>query len=173
MMAELLGRLGPYRESERLMARALVIAPGFDAGRFSDALILHRQSKSAAALVEIDRLLVAAPGPPGYRNLKAAMLARLGDHDAAIAIYDRLLAVFTHTLRGHMRHGHALKIHGPCGEFHHRLSHRSQPCRRTLGSAANWPTRYSWPDASLYRGGFPGWPEAGQLVGRALPEQRL
>ena len=131
MMAELLGRLGPYHESERLMARALVIAPGFDAARFNDALILHRQSKSAAALVEIDRLLVAAPGPPDYRNLKAAVLARLGDYDAAIAIHDRLLAEFPHTPRGHMRHGHALKTMGRA-----RISSPPIPPQSTMSAHA-------------------------------------
>ncbi len=112
MMAELLGRLGRYRESEKLLARALVIAPGFDAARFNYALILHRQSKSEAALAEIERLLANAPGHPGYRNLKAAMLARLGDYAGAIAIYDRLLAEFPQNPRGHMSHGHALKTMG-------------------------------------------------------------
>ena len=112
MMAELLGRLGRYRESERLLARALVLAPDFDAARFNYALILHRQSKSEAALTEIERLLAATPGHPGYRNLKAAMLARLGDYAGAIALYERLLAEFPHNPRGHMSHGHALKTMG-------------------------------------------------------------
>ncbi len=112
MMAELLGRLGRYRESEKLLARALVLAPGFDAARFNYALILHRQSKSEAALIEIDRLLAITPGHPGYRNLKAAMLARLGDYAGAIAIYDHLLAEFPNNPRGHMSHGHALKTMG-------------------------------------------------------------
>ena len=112
MMAELLGRLGRYRESERLLARALVLAPDFDAARFNYALILHRQSKSEAALTEIDRLLAATPGHPGYRNLKAAMLARLGDYAGAIALYESLLAEFPHNPRGHMSHGHALKTMG-------------------------------------------------------------
>ena len=112
MMAELLGRLGRYRESEKLLARALVLAPGFDAARFNLALVLHRQSKSEAALIEIDRLLTTTPSHPGYRNLKAAMLARLGDYGGAIAIYDRLLAEFPVNPRGHMSHGHALKTMG-------------------------------------------------------------
>ncbi len=112
MMAELLGRLGRYRESEKLLAKALVLAPGFDAARFNYALILHRQSKSEAALTEIKRLLATTPGHPGYRNLKAAMLARLGDYAGAIAIYDRLLAEFPVNPRGHMSHGHALKTMG-------------------------------------------------------------
>ncbi|MFZ4688035.1 MAG: sulfotransferase [Polymorphobacter sp.] len=112
MMAELLGRLGRYRESEGLLARALVIAPGFDAARFNYALVLHRQSKTSDAMVQIDRLLTANPDHPGYRNLKAAMQARLGEYDAAIHIYERLLTDYPQNPRGHMSHGHALKTMG-------------------------------------------------------------
>ena len=112
MMAELLGRLGRYRESEALLARALVLAPGFDAARFNYALVLHRQSKTIEAMAEIERLLAAQPGHPGYRNLKAAMLARLGEYDAAIGIYEKLLAEYPQNPRGHMSHGHALKTMG-------------------------------------------------------------
>ncbi len=112
MLAELNGRIGRYREAETLLARALVLAPDFDAARFNYALVLHRQSKTEAGLAEIERLLANAPRHPGYRNLKAAMLARLGEYAAAIAIYEPLLAEFPDNARGHMSHGHALKTLG-------------------------------------------------------------
>ena len=183
MMAELLGRLGRYRESERLLARALVIAPGFDAARFNYALILHRQSKTEAALVEIDRLLVATPAHPGYRNLKAAMLARLGDYDAAIAIYDRLLAEFPQNPRGHMSHGHALKTMGRAADC--ITAYRTAVAQAaTLGEAwwslANLKTyRFDTQDLAAMRAALatPGISDDDRLhldfaVGKALEDAR-
>ncbi len=112
MLAELNGRLGRYRESRRLLAEALAIAPDFEAARFNHALVLHRLTESAAALAELDMLLKVAPDNPAYRNLQAAILARIGDYDAAIAIYEGLLARLPDNPKVWMNLGHALKTVG-------------------------------------------------------------
>jgi tetratricopeptide (TPR) repeat protein len=112
MLAEVHGRMLRYRESEALLARALEIAPDFDAARFNHALILHRLSQSEAALAQIAVLLERTPGNPSYRNLKAAVLARIGDYVAAIAIYAELLAESPDNPRAWMSYGHALKTVG-------------------------------------------------------------
>ncbi len=136
MQAELLGRLGRYRDSERLLARALAIAPAFDAARFNHALVLHRQSKTEAAVVEVDRLLAANPGHPGYRNLKAAMMARLGEYQAAIDIYTALLAEHPDNPRGHMSFGHALKTVGRRAEC--EAAYRAAVARAPFLGEAWW-----------------------------------
>ncbi|KPF75268.1 hypothetical protein IP88_07270 [alpha proteobacterium AAP81b] len=151
MLAELFGRLGRYRESEALLARALRVAPAFNAARFNYALVLHRQSKTEAALVEIDRLLAAEPGHPGYRNLQAAMCARLGDYAQAIDIYTALLAEYPDNPRGHMSFGHALKTVGRRAEC--EAAYRTAVARApTLGEAwwslANLKT-FRFTDADL------------------------
>ena len=56
MLAEVAGRLGRYADAERLLARALELAPGFTAARANYVTVLHRQSKFTAALAEVDRL---------------------------------------------------------------------------------------------------------------------
>ncbi len=134
MMAELFGRLGRYRDSEKLLARALRVAPAFDAARFNYALVLHRQSRTVEAIVEVDRLLEANPGHPGYRNLKAAMCARLGNYTQAIDIYTLLLAEHPDNPRGHMSFGHALKTVGRRAEC--EAAYRAAVARApTLGEA--------------------------------------
>jgi tetratricopeptide (TPR) repeat protein len=151
MLAELFGRLGRYRDSEKLLARALAIAPAFDAARFNYALVLHRQSRTEAAIVEVDRLLEANPGHPGYRNLKAAMCARLGNYAEAIDIYTALLADHPDNPRGHMSFGHALKTVGRRADC--EAAYRAAVARApTLGEAwwslANLKT-FRFTDADL------------------------
>lgn len=155
MQAELLGRLGRYRESEQRLARALVLAPGFDAARFNYALVLHRQSKTVAAVEQVDRLLAKEPAHPAYRNLKAAMLARLGEYSQAIDIYTELLKDHPDNPRGWMSFGHALKTVGrrPDCEAAYRQAVTIQPA---LGEAwwslANLKTfRFSEADLAAIR----------------------
>ena len=89
MLAEVAARLGRFEDSETLLRRCLELAPGFTAARHYYALVLHRQSKSEAALAEIDRLLEAEPDNPSYRFLKATAegnLHALADERAAKAV---------------------------------------------------------------------------------------
>ena len=89
MLAEVAGRLGRYADAERLLARALELAPVFTAARANYVTVLHRQSKFTAALAEVDRLLAEEPEHPGHLALKAAVLVRTGDYEEAIAIYEK------------------------------------------------------------------------------------
>ena len=143
MLAELHGRLGRYREAETLLARALAIAPGFDAARFNHALVLHRLSQSAAALAEITLLLARAPDNPSYLNLKAAVLARLGDYDATIAIYAGLLERLPANPRAWMSYGHALKTVGrtaDCIAAYRTAVHQAPTLGEAWWSLANLKT---------------------------------
>jgi predicted Zn-dependent protease len=50
MLAEVAGRLRRYTDAQQLLERCLELAPSFDAARHNYAMVLNRQSKSAAAL---------------------------------------------------------------------------------------------------------------------------
>lgn len=112
MLAELAARLGRHGDAEKLLARAIELAPSFEAARHNLAIVLYRQQKMGEALHEIDWLMARDPRNPQYRNLKAASLARLGEYAEAIPLYLQL----SHELPGDPRIwlslGHALRSAG-------------------------------------------------------------
>jgi predicted Zn-dependent protease len=112
MLAEVAARLQRFADAETLLARCLELAPSFAAARHHHAIVLHRQSKSAAALHEVDELLAKDPRHPGYNNLKAAILARIGELDQSIEIYAAVLAQHPAQPKIWMSYGHALKTQG-------------------------------------------------------------
>jgi len=112
MLAEVGARLRRYADAEALLVRCLELAPSFDAARHNYAVVLFRQTKAAAALPEIERLLAKEPRNPGYRNLKAAILAHLGDYSESIDVYEAVLREFPEQPRVWMSYGHALKTAG-------------------------------------------------------------
>ena len=112
MMAELAGRLGRYRDAEKLLARALEVAPDFHAARANYATVLHRQSKFVAALAEVERLRAAEPHDLGHLALKAAVLVRTGGYDEAIAAYRIILDRHPEQARLWVSLGHVLKTIG-------------------------------------------------------------
>ena len=113
MLAEVGARLGRYEDAEKLVARAVSLAPGFDAARANYATILHRQSKSAEALEQVELLLEKDPRNPAYRNLQAAVLARLGETGRrAIEAYESVLCAHPKQPKAWMSLGHTLKTAG-------------------------------------------------------------
>lgn len=112
MLAETGARLGVYDDSEKLLARALELAPGFDAARHNYAVVLHRQMKSEAALAQINLLLEEEPKNPSYLTLRAAILARIGDYPDAIRSYEALLRANPAQPKAWMSYGHTLKTVG-------------------------------------------------------------
>lgn len=112
MLAEIGARLGRYDEAEKLLARAVELAPGFDAARFNYATILHRQNKMADALAQIEHLLKRESKNAAYRNLQAAAFARLGETARAIAAYEQVLTDHPKQSKAWMSYGHTLKTAG-------------------------------------------------------------
>ena len=112
MMAELAARIGRYRDSEALLRRALDLAPAFIPARANLATVLHRQNRTAEALVELDRLNAVEPGNTAHATLRAAVLGRVGDYDEAIALYREVLDRRPDQPKLWMSYGHALKTIG-------------------------------------------------------------
>jgi tetratricopeptide (TPR) repeat protein len=112
MLAELAARLGRHGDAEKLLARAIELAPTFEAARHNLAIVLYRQQKMAEALHEIDWLISRDQRNPQYRNLKAASLARLGEYEEAIPLYLQLSREFPGDPRIWLSLGHALRSAG-------------------------------------------------------------
>ena len=112
MLAEVAGRFGRNQDAENLLARCLELAPSFHAARYNYAVALHRQSKSAAALLQIDQLMACEPHDSGYRNLKAVVLANIGEYRESIEIYANVLAKHPDQAKIWMSYGHALAAAG-------------------------------------------------------------
>ncbi|HST36439.1 MAG TPA: sulfotransferase [Allosphingosinicella sp.] len=112
MMAELAGRLGRYPDAEKLLRRALELAPAFGPARANLATVLYRQNRPAEAIAELDRLQDGDEANAGHQNLKAAALGRLGSYQEAILVYEQVLARLPDQPKVWMSYGHALKTVG-------------------------------------------------------------
>ncbi|WP_052118005.1 sulfotransferase [Novosphingobium pentaromativorans] len=111
MLAEVAGRIGRYQDAERLLRRALELAPAFVAARTNLAMALYRQNKTVEALAELDRL---TDDGPGNGVLRAAVVARLGEFAEAISLYESVLARAGSERQPRIwtSYGHALKTVG-------------------------------------------------------------
>lgn len=112
MMAELAARVGRYADSENLLRRALVLAPGFAAARANLATVLYKQNKAAEAIAELERIERDGSANLGHASLKAAALGRIGGHEEALGLYRQLLEARPDEPRLWMSYGHILKTVG-------------------------------------------------------------
>ena len=116
MLAEVGARLRRYEDAEKLLARALELAPGFSAARQNYASILYRHNKPEAVIEQTDILLKTDPRNPNYRALRAAALGQLGEYAQASAAYEKLLKEFPQYSDAWMSYGHTLKTQGRTAE---------------------------------------------------------
>jgi tetratricopeptide (TPR) repeat protein len=112
MMAELGARLGRYADAEKLLRRALELAPAFGPARANLATVLYRQNRPAEAIAELERLPEGDRDGAGQLNLKAAALGRIGSYEEAIALYEAVLRQAGAQPKVWMSYGHALKTVG-------------------------------------------------------------
>ncbi|WP_432769141.1 MAG: tetratricopeptide repeat protein [Sphingopyxis sp.] len=112
MLAEVAGRIGRYGDAEKLLSRALALAPGFGAARANLATVYYKQNRFAEAATTLDAVLAGDPDNPAHANLKAAALGRIGGYDEAIALYTTLTERFPAHAKLWMSYGHMLKTVG-------------------------------------------------------------
>ncbi|PAL22301.1 tetratricopeptide repeat-containing sulfotransferase family protein [Sphingopyxis sp. GW247-27LB] len=112
MLAEVAGRIGRYGDAEKLLSRALELAPGFGAARANLATVYYKQNRYAEAVETLDAVLGEDPDNPAHANLKAAALGRIGGYDEAIALYEELTRRFPDHAKLWMSYGHMLKTVG-------------------------------------------------------------
>lgn len=112
MLAEVAGRIGRYADAEKLLNRALELAPGFGAARANLATVYYKQNRYAEAAETLDTVLGDDPDNPAHVNLKAAALGRIGGYDEALALYAQLTMRFPDHAKLWMSYGHLLKTVG-------------------------------------------------------------
>ncbi|HEV2597657.1 tetratricopeptide repeat-containing sulfotransferase family protein [Sphingopyxis sp.] len=112
MLAEVAGRIGRYEDAEKLLSRALQLAPGFGAARANLATVYYKQNRFAEAAETLDAVLAGDPDNPAHANLRAAALGRIGGYDEALALYEELTRRFPAHAKLWMSYGHMLKTVG-------------------------------------------------------------
>ena len=112
MLAEVAGRLGRYEDAEKLLSRALQLAPGFGAARANLATVYYKQNRFAEAAEALGAVLGDDPDNPAHANLRAAALGRIGGYDEALALYEELTRRFPDHAKLWMSYGHMLKTVG-------------------------------------------------------------
>jgi len=162
MMAELAARLGRYADSEKLLRRALELAPAFAPARSNLATVLYKQNRPAEAIAELDRLQGT---DAANQNLKAAALGRIGSYEEAILIYEQVLAQVPGQPKVWMSYGHALKTVG-------RLDDGIAAYRRALALAPALGEVW-WSLANLKTVKFAGADVAAMEAALAGPEPAL
>src|SRR5437868_14481769 len=80
MMAELAARVGRLPDAEKLLRRALELAPAFAPARANLATVLYKQNRPAEAIDALDTLRANDAELAGNQNLKAAALGRIGSY---------------------------------------------------------------------------------------------
>ncbi len=104
--------LGALRDAESLLARAVELAPDYDAARFAWANALYKRHRYADALEQLDLLLAQDPNRAAWLTLKAAALVEINEHDQAIPLFERILDLQPDHRQGHLSYGHALRAVG-------------------------------------------------------------
>lgn len=112
MLAEVAGRIGRYEDAEKLLLRALQLAPGFGAARANLATVYYKQNRFAEAAETLYAVLGDDPDNPAHANLRAAALGRIGGYDEALALYEDLTRRFPDHAKLWMSYGHVLKTVG-------------------------------------------------------------
>ena len=112
MLAELAARIGRWRDAEKLLRRAIEIAPGFTAARANLALVLGRTGpagRSARAARRHFRRRARGPRPlePQGGDARPARRFRRGDR-----LYEQVLEQRPNQPRVWLSYGHMLKTVG-------------------------------------------------------------
>jgi tetratricopeptide (TPR) repeat protein len=143
MLAEVAVRCGRNEDGEKLLQRALQLAPGFTAARYNYATLLHRTNKSAQALNEMEQLLASDPRCPSYRNMTAVILSRVGEYQRSSALYHELLEEYPANAKIWLSYGHVLKTEGrldDCIDAYRKCIDRDPAFGEAYWSLANLKT---------------------------------
>ena len=99
-------------EAERLLQKALMLAPNYRAARLEYLRLLLDEQKYLPAIEMLNILLNFDPDDKDYLSINATACAGLGRHERAIAVYRGLLAASPQTPELHIAFGQSLKSMG-------------------------------------------------------------
>ena len=105
-------RVNQFGDAERLLARALELAPGFTAARRDYAATLHHQLKWEEESRQTDILLEHEPDNLGHRYHKATALYRTGRNRESLQFCEDLLRDDPNQPRFWMAYAYALRTAG-------------------------------------------------------------
>ena len=112
LLAEVAGRAGYLDDAEKLLRRALELAPAFTDARMKLATMLCFQNKVEESLATLDELLAFDPDSISGQDSKAATLARIGEYREAARIYEKLLEQSPDYVFGWISYGQMLNTIG-------------------------------------------------------------
>src|SRR5439155_426412 len=92
MLGEIAANFGALRDAERLLRKALDLAPGFEYARLHLALTLNQQNRSGEALAEVEKIAGELRDLDETRNLRASLSGRVGDYEDSATLYRQSVA---------------------------------------------------------------------------------
>ena len=112
LLAEIAIKLKLYQDAEKLLERALELAPDFHLARLNYASALHGRQRPQEALEQIAILEKNDNVNPAYLTLKAAAQAQLGELEEAVLTYNYLIEHYPVQANIVMSLGHTHKAIG-------------------------------------------------------------
>ncbi|MEQ3695741.1 MAG: sulfotransferase [Pseudomonadales bacterium] len=112
LLAEIAIKLKLYKDAEKLLERALELAPDFHLARLNYASALHGRQRPQEALEQIAILEKNDNVNPAYLTLKAAAQAQLGELEEAVLTYNYLIEHYPVQANIVMSLGHTHKAIG-------------------------------------------------------------
>lgn len=110
--AEAQVRAGDGAEAERLLDRAIQLAPLFWPAHYHRVALLHRQQRDSEVVEAIERLVTALPGVATLQALAGAVCMQLGDAERSVDRYEIAVAIEPDSAALWHGLGHALRVVG-------------------------------------------------------------
>lgn len=104
--------LGALRDGERLLARAVELAPKYNEARFGWANALYKRHRYEEAREQLDYLLRLDSNRLDWRMLKAATLVEVNEYVEAIELFESVLVLRPDHRQAYLSYGHALRAVG-------------------------------------------------------------
>jgi tetratricopeptide (TPR) repeat protein len=163
ILAKVAGEKGHWRQSERLLLRALEIAPAFNDLRIDLARVYKQQDRLDDAVASATAAVAHSPRTPNAHYMHASMLALTGAHENALEAYRKSISISEYHPAAWVGMGHLLKTLG-------RQSEGVEAYRKAIEQRPNFGEVY-WSLANLKTFRFT--PEEVSDIERRLAEEDL
>jgi tetratricopeptide (TPR) repeat protein len=116
LMSKVAGEQGRWRRAERLLQKALLLAPDFDDARLDLGSVLKQLDRLDEALATMADVVERSPNNAFARYMHASMLALCARHDEALAAYRHAIELRPFHPAAYVGMGHLLKTLGRTDE---------------------------------------------------------
>ncbi len=104
--------LGALSDGEKLLARAVELAPKYTEARYGWANALYKRHRYEEAREQLDHLLALDSSRLDWRMLKAATLVEVNEYEEAIELFESVLKLRPDHRQAYLSYGHALRAVG-------------------------------------------------------------